>query len=366
MPPYFLGGQPFADGYITHKNASNITICPFGVQWIWTVLGDCVSSPQEQASAYLGLISLAIWMMVSLPQVIKNFRNIDGLAGISVLLLLQWAGGDITNLTGAILTSQLKLQIYLASYFVLTDVVLMTQYCVFILRRNRKKKEERRAAADPTPRLILCLLGFAVFSHGICSQVAPLPFLEASVLKSNNLRGERPVLRSLLSIGEDKMSLLYASEESDSNRLQTFDKVTLGTQGDTGSVFWHDKMSIAGYIIGIMSSVFYLGSRLAQIYKNRKLQSTQGLAVTTFMLAVIGNITYAAQILVRDVSTEFLLEKTPWLVGSLGIVGLDCTLLFQFHYYSRRHRDLGDISRALLNKEYVINADEGYTNEFIY
>lgn len=60
----------------------------------------------------------------------------------------------------------------------------------------------------------------------------------------------------------------------------------------------------------------------------RRLQSTQGLAVTTFLLAVVGNVTYAAQLLVHDVSTEFLLEKTPWLIGSLGVVGLDLTVSF--------------------------------------
>ncbi|BFZ23984.1 hypothetical protein BsWGS_27023 [Bradybaena similaris] len=267
-------------------------------------------------------------------QVIKNFRNIDGLAGISVLLLLQWAGGDITNLTGAILTSQLKLQIYLASYFVLTDVVLITQYSIFILRRLRKKNEElRAAAADLTPRLILCLLGFAVFSHGICSQVAPLPLMESSVLTSNHRRGEGQMLRSLLSFrAEDNVSLLTASGETYNYQPHPAGKVIIGTQGDTGSLFWHDKVTVAGYIIGILSSVLYLGSRLAQICKNRRLQSTQGLAVTTFLLAVVGNVTYAAQILVRDVSTEFLLEKTPWLIGSLGVVGLDLTVSFAKYF----------------------------------
>lgn len=29
-----------------------------------------------------------------------------------------------------------------------------------------------------------------------------------------------------------------------------------------------DKVTIIGYVLGIMSSLFYLGSRLAQIYKN--------------------------------------------------------------------------------------------------
>ena len=43
----------------------------------------------------------------------KNFRNLDGLAGVSFFLLFQWAGGDITNLVGSLLTHQLPFQVWI-------------------------------------------------------------------------------------------------------------------------------------------------------------------------------------------------------------------------------------------------------------
>ena len=63
-----------------------------------------------------------------------------------------------------------------------------------------------------------------------------------------------------------------------------------------------------------------------------KKQSTEGLAFLMFFLAVLGNLAYGLQILVHSVEKEFLLEKTPWLVGSLGVIGLDCTVSFLYLY----------------------------------
>ena len=62
------------------------------------------------------------------------------------------------------------------------------------------------------------------------------------------------------------------------------------------------------------------------LYSQYQRKSTEGLAVLTFILAVFGNLTYGGQILFRDLSKEFILEKTPWLVGSLGVIGLDLTV----------------------------------------
>ena len=48
-------------------------------------------------------------------QMVKNCRNIRGIEGISLLLILMWTLGDSSNLVGAILTKQLPLQVRQAS-----------------------------------------------------------------------------------------------------------------------------------------------------------------------------------------------------------------------------------------------------------
>ena len=49
------------------SNSSNSSGCPDGVQWVWKVIGDCVVTTNEQISAYMGIASIAFWMMVSIP-----------------------------------------------------------------------------------------------------------------------------------------------------------------------------------------------------------------------------------------------------------------------------------------------------------
>ena len=66
--------------------------------------------------------------------------------------------------------------------------------------------------------------------------------------------------------------------------------------GGSSSVFklmGQNKAQLAGYIIGLLSTVFYLGSRLPQIIMNFKRGKTEGVSYLTFLLAVIANFAYA-------------------------------------------------------------------------
>lgn len=44
-------------------------------------------------------------------QMVKNCKRIEGIEGVSFLLILMWTLGDTSNLVGAILTKQLPLQV---------------------------------------------------------------------------------------------------------------------------------------------------------------------------------------------------------------------------------------------------------------
>ncbi len=84
-----------------------------------------------------------------------------------------------------------------------------------------------------------------------------------------------------------------------------------------------------GQIVGWVSSVFYLGSRLAQIYKNWSRQSAEGLSIAMFVCAITANILYGAGILFRAYSWADIISSAPWLLGSLGTVFLDVIIYSQ-------------------------------------
>lgn len=333
-------------------------------------LGACAQNPKEEASQYLGLLSMIVWMMVGIPQIVKNFRNLDGMAGVSFFLLFQWAGGDITNLVGSLLTHQLPFQIYLAVYFVFIDVLLLLQYSTYFVKQRRKCKAETKAESNGSavPRVILCLMGLFLCSHTL---------LPSSSLSASKLRGLEPgpsghISRALLSMTdknevvfnlENTKPLLFQPEfnkyERERSHFQSNEEHSTIQESLLGATpsFWHDKTDLIGYSIGILSSIFYLGSRIAQIVKNYKKKSTEGLSKLMFFLAVLGNLAYGFQIIVHSVETEFLLEKTPWLVGSLGVIGLDITLLAQFEHYKDKPGNIDDVIQSLVNNEITVNGD---------
>ncbi|KAL3861754.1 hypothetical protein ACJMK2_007777 [Sinanodonta woodiana] len=226
---------------------------------------------------------------------IKNCRNIRGVEGISIFLILNWTLGDTANLIGGILTQQLPLQIYLAVYFVFADLVLFAQFSYFHCWWKKRYGGYAQLSGvlniNASTQAVMCASGLFMSVQGFLQ----LWQLYVPARLSDNLSIQHhPAGRTLMA-----NDLIQPNE------------------------VFHDVRDEIGYAIGILSSVFYVGSRLAQMYKNYKRKSTDGLSVWTFVLAVLGNLTYGLSILFRSTDGTYLLQHLPWLVGSLGIIVLD-------------------------------------------
>ncbi|KAL5014902.1 hypothetical protein ScPMuIL_009172 [Solemya velum] len=291
--------------------------CPGGVQWAWNFLHDCVYDSRGIASVVLGLLSIVCWLIVGIPQMVMNCRNIQGIAGVSFFLLAQWTLGDTTNLIGSFLTEQLPLQTYLAIYFVAADLVLLTQFIYYKFWRRRQRVMSQ--ASQDSSRVLLCVAGAFLSIWGF--QQTFNSFILSTSPNVNLQALHHPAGRNLLTANLKHRSIFYNAEDE------------------------------VGYAIGILSSIFYLGSRSAQLWKNYKRQSTVGLSSLMFILAVLGNLTYGGAILVRSLDGVYIIRHIPWLVGSLGVIALDLSLLIQFKLYSRLDQD--SLSREhLIDREY--------------
>lgn len=100
---------------------------------------------------------------------------------------------------------------------------------------------------------------------------------------------------------------------------------------DTPSI-WLKEAGVCRYVgqcIGWVSSVFYLGSRVAQIFKTWSRQSAEGLSIAMFACAITANILYGAGILLRAYAWSDIVSSAPWLLGSLGTVFLDLIIYSQ-------------------------------------
>lgn len=116
------------------------------------------------------------------------------------------------------------------------------------------------------------------------------------------------------------------------------------------------KFNITGQIFGYLCALLYLGSRLPQLLLNYRRKSTEGLNALFFLFACIGNLTYVLSIFAfnpvcshhhgkhgnqckpgeaNEIYGRYILVNLSWLLGSLGTLFLDFGVFAQFFIYRK-------------------------------
>jgi uncharacterized protein with PQ loop repeat len=95
----------------------------------------------------------------------------------------------------------------------------------------------------------------------------------------------------------------------------------------------YEGSCLGGTVLGWMSAASYMGSRLPQIIYNFKRKKTDGLSIQMFICAMLQNLCYASSIFLWDTHWDYIWLQFPWLVGSLGLIFFDFTVLGQFLYF---------------------------------
>ena len=143
----------------------------------------------------------------------------------------------------------------------------------------------------------------------------------------------------------------FAEQTSHTDHTHQNSQPTCGT---TNNPDWEVTF---GRAVGYVSALFYLGSRVSQILKNKQRRSVEGLSITMFATAAVANILYGTAIIVRANSLKLLAESTPWLLGSLGTVALDTTILVQSKMYGGNGDEIIDDEDEIENELDVSNLE---------
>lgn len=128
------------------------------------------------------------------------------------------------------------------------------------------------------------------------------------------------------------------------------------------------QLSFWGQVFGYGCAFLYLGSRLPQILLNYRRKSTEGLSGLFFLFACLGNVTYFLSIFAYDplchgsvgkngrpscedgeaaaIYGRYMLVNASWLLGSIGCLFLDFTILLQFFLYRPLDDDEFDAAAA--------------------
>ena len=288
------------------------------VVWVQKYFLDCVYGSWELVAFLVGMSSIVLWMAAQAPQLLKNYRNKSAEA-LSVWFLLQWLMGDTCNLAGCILTgSQLPTETYTAVYFICADAVILAQYLYYshLYQRGHAGSTEYHVLPTEVGRRRKTSIA-ATAAAGAAASVGLICLFTSPT-------------RSLSELGS-----LILSQDSWQQAYPP-----------CGHSYRPEGLIMLGNWCGWISSVFYLFSRVSQIAKNMRRKSVVGLALGMFMTAVAANLTYGVSILLRIQSGEDFISKFPWLLGSLGTVSLDMTILLQSKIYGRVEN--GDAAQPLV------------------
>ncbi|EFC49306.1 predicted protein [Naegleria gruberi] len=308
---------------VLNETASCLEFDPEGIQyikWIYIVFGECVHSAREQASFYIGMLSLFCWILALLPQIIANFKNKDA-SSLSIGFLIPSTIGDTCNMIACILSGQLMTQIFVATYFVMVDVVIIGQYIFYSL------KSKLKVATITILASVIFVISFLVLSNRN---------------ELNNQIVHQNTGRKLQSLKPEHMMIVKGQEGVPKHNDFVFPPNT--------------TISMVGFIIGCICSVMYMFSRWPQIYKNFKRQSTEGLSKVFFILAIFGNLFYLISIWLFSSDGEYLLTRLPWLAETHLNVCLDTFIFCQIIYYSHR-KQYKDKVEKLQNAATVVDSN---------
>ncbi|XP_071500132.1 lysosomal amino acid transporter 1 homolog [Diadema antillarum] len=312
-------GTNFYGSGVKHENCSAE---PDHVPWVWNIFRECVTDSMEYAGFILGLAQILCWIVVFFPQFYENYKRGKMDEAIAPSFLILWMMGDMSNMLGCILAKQLATQLATAAYYILMDVIIISQFVYYYIKNKRKRVPIAEASHEhpsiqslSNPSHVIYCCGF-LFSTSL---LMSLPWQQGQA-SSHHIQSHHAAGRSLLSVGSDDGCIQYYRHTQDCIFTTTLD--------------------IIGYVCGCFSGIFYVGSRVPQLIKNFKRRSVEGVSMLMFILTVMGNIFYGASILMEDTSVVFVLRHLPWLVGSLGTLFFDCIVSFpisNFQFVSSLH-----------------------------
>ncbi|KAG2233131.1 hypothetical protein INT48_001624 [Thamnidium elegans] len=216
------------------------------------------------------------------PQLKENYKRQNG-DGLSLTFLIIWLAGDLFNLAGIIME---KLMFLLALWYTMADICLIWQVIYY-----------KQTVTPNEPEMISLAM----------ETVVERP--KESALWINIIGFTTLIFTTLISV------YAYMMVPNDAH---------------------DDSIRLMPQIMGWSSAILYVGSRLPQIIKNWRQQSTDGLSPGMFICAVFGNLFFTLSIFLKSTEPRYIIVNLSWIIGSLGTVIFDLMIFLQFYVFNRR------------------------------
>jgi uncharacterized protein with PQ loop repeat len=338
----------------------------------------------DALSGILGSISIACWMVVFTPQIGENFRR-GSAEGLSVIFIGIWLIGDVFNILGSILQGVLPTMIILAVYYTFADGLLLAQifwYEGFSFKDKVNKPLPQDHNTLPTE-------WSSLLRHGSVSSADDV-VRPATVHDSDRRTSFGSFRERLLSVDATHLSKamplvperttdeqqrpvpLHSAVHAVAWNLAIIVLVIIAGVlgwwlGNRGAHNPNEKpergggtleFNALGQVFGYICALLYLVSRVPQLLLNYRRKSTQGISMLFFIVACIGNFTYAMSILVYhpickhpthcgpgeigSLYGKYVAVNASWLLGSVGSLALDLGVFVQYFMYKDQVEEIED------------------------
>lgn len=272
----------------------------------------CQGSIRPLISDISGYISFFSSFISLFPQILETFRD-KTVEGLSPYFLLAWVAGDITTLSGAILTDQLMFQVAMALYFLVNDLFVCGQYYYYgVLYQNRLATtgHESKPPVD------------VIHSETQRGSTGWGPTRTSTLAKSLAVAGVIGT-SDAFPIKSAVMALLSTDLSQDDPPVPV-----PGVGGAKGSL---------GRALSWIGAAFYVGARIPQLWKNYKRKSTDGISPFLFGTTLLCNVTYNMNVLN---SCEFINspDRKTFVLNALPfLLGASVTILFDLVYFYQHY-----------------------------
>ena len=314
-----------------------------------------------------GIASFVVWLLVQIPQLIENHMN-RSVQGLSLLLVIFWISGDISNFVASVLNGT-PFQVCIGAYHCCIGSVLGMQYWYYtnVYPRLLKVSNElqKNTSLEIHPDIYESKLIGRANRFEQCEEEGYSRL--RNLHTSRNGRSVDTVLKTSLSTS----ALIQQSSASpvafDNDLEMPSNSLAHKKVNEIVSAIWVALSSSLGKIISLkensipawMCSLFYVCSRPPQIIQNYNAKSTNGLSLYTILLAMIGNLLYTISIVSNscilfekdtDAFNAMISTNMPYVISSLLTFFFDTILLAQCLYY-----DDSNISTNSLNSSFLAN-----------
>lgn len=319
-------------------------------EWIGRYFGDCLYTPWDHISFAFGLLSLFFYFISMMPQWISNYKR-KSTDGLSLRFIMIWFLGDMANVMGALFTQQLPTMIYTGSYFVLSDLLSLSQFAYygFVNRRKRPITDEETRLLDSENSgnngSSSKLVNLPIESADSCAGTkAPNSDEDSDSESTGNGVQHGNGARQISSLSmpfSNSTSVIIASIAflTISSFVECVDTALNNADSPLplcdAKVPLQSATEILGSVLAWISGLLYFTSRIPQLLENFKRQSVEGLSIALFILTVSANLCYGLAILMRfpTIDTKFWTSTFPYLIGSMGTLLMDIGIILQSIFY---------------------------------